>query len=96
MENSYLELNMENPYFFANNTESPFLIIFSLGQGVFCQHRSNCPERTEKPNEKSRKGKNKITLREMKKRRIQNFFQTVKSIYGLPYFKLKNSVFWTC
>ena len=39
---------MKNPYFFANNTESLFLTLFSFGVSSMCQHRSNCPINTEK------------------------------------------------
>ena len=88
-------MNTENLYFFANNTESPFLTLFSFVLGGMCPHRSNCAINTEKRKKNLIKGTNKITLRKIQKLRIQNFFsKRFKSIYGLPYFELKKTPYF--
>ena len=68
------------PVFFANNTEGPFIALFSLGIDTMCPHRSNCSKNTEK--RKNFKKRYKKKLREMKKIQNQSFFQNGLSLYS--------------
>ena len=85
---------MEILIFFANNTESPFSTLFNFRR-VQCAHTAVIAlEIKEKENLLKTNDNN--TARNAKNTDPKFFSKRLKSIYGIPYLKAKNSVLCPC